>query len=229
MAGWYKMYRGWMNDPLFGDEPMCRRAAWEFLIAEAAFEDHVQWFNGNRVKVNRGQFAASENSLAKSFGWTRKRVRTFLNALEMDGKLSRSGASGWSIITICNYEKFQLTGPRQGPTEGPTEGQQHKKGKENKKGKRKENYAFEGVVVRLTVEDFDLWRKRFNAIPDLQSELRSIDDWWSSKPESDKRSWFVRTSNMLARKHKEISERTARADDYIKRVMREDRANGGAS
>ena len=119
MSGWYKMHRGWMEDSLFAGDKFCKRAAWEFLIHEAAYEDHDQWFNGKLVAIKRGQFVASERTLSNVFGWDRQRVRTFLKRLEGDGKLTRQLTQGLTLVTIENYERFQGCQPTDKPAGKP--------------------------------------------------------------------------------------------------------------
>ena len=120
MSGWYKMYRGWMDDPLFDGEKFCKRAAWEYLIHEAAYEDHDQWFNGKLIPIKRGQFVVSERTLSNVFGWDRQRVRTFLKRLEADQKLTRTLTQGLTLVTIENYCRFQDNQPSGKPSGEPT-------------------------------------------------------------------------------------------------------------
>lgn len=146
MTGWYKMHRGWMDDSIFASEPFCKRAAWEYLIHEAAFEDHGQWFNGKLISVKRGQFVVSERKLATVWQWDRQRVRTFLKQLERDEKLTRSETHGLTQLTICNYSKYQLSEPSVKPSNKPTTNpeltqsqpttEERKEGKEGKEGKK---------------------------------------------------------------------------------------------
>lgn len=148
MSGWYKMHRGWMDDALFDSDPFCKRAAWEYLIHEAAYDDHDQWFNGQPITVRRGQFVVSERRLSATWKWDRQRVRTFLRQLERDGKLTRELTHGVTLLNIRNYERFQGGEPSDQPTNKPRanpeltqlkptteEGKERKEGKEEKKGR----------------------------------------------------------------------------------------------
>ncbi len=54
-------------------------------------------------------------------------------------------------------------------------------------------------MVKLTKDDYDKWKKRYHAIPDLDAELQRIDDGF--KP-GDK--WFVATSSKLAYQHRRL-------------------------
>lgn len=77
-----------------------------------------------RIDVDRGQLARSQYSLAKKWRWSRQNIRTFLKLLESQNMITLKSNPHTTIITICNYCKYQdiiLDGnPR--PTHGPPTG-----------------------------------------------------------------------------------------------------------
>ena len=78
------------------------------------------------------------------------------------------------------------------------------------------DYAFSGVVLRLTWQDFSAWQESYKAIPDLRAALQQRDDWLASLPPDDKRrtDWFVPTSNWLAKESgKHVAARSEPAHD----------------
>ena len=84
------------------------------MIARATPKERHIKLVGQTVTLQRGQMTASLRFMANQFGWTVKRVRTFLDQLEADGMISRTSvlpetrnASGQPVITICNYGKYQ--------------------------------------------------------------------------------------------------------------------------
>ena len=83
--------------------------AWLYLIKEARFEDAKLYIGNCVVNINRGQVYASFRFLAGTFGWSVKRLRGFLELLERENMILReksSAITGQSIITICNYDKY---------------------------------------------------------------------------------------------------------------------------
>ena len=59
-------------------------------------------------------------------------------------------------------------------------------------------YAFEGVVIRLTQADYDKWLKTFTNIPNLDAVLMSRDVWLSQEADDKARKrWFISTVNYL--------------------------------
>lgn len=68
-------------------------------------------------------------------------------------------------------------------------------------------YAFQGRVIRLNRRDYDGWRKRFSALPDLDAELATRDDWLAEQPYHVRKNWFHSTPQHLLNKHNAAIER----------------------
>ena len=109
--------RSIFEHPLFlGRED--RLVAWQWLIAEAAWKPEIRRGSFGFVQVQRGQLAASVRSLAKDWRWSKSKADRFLRCLVRHGMIciGKPGTPDTpgtalihevSIITICNYEKFQ--------------------------------------------------------------------------------------------------------------------------
>jgi hypothetical protein len=147
MAGYIKLHRGWHDSPQFADEPYCERAAWCWLLTNAAWKDTTQRnHKGEVVQVSRGRYHTSIRRLAAEWGWSSKRVRTFLKVLEKCGSAGTASEQSGTVITICKYEDYQSAGHGLGTdtgTDSHTVGAQSghtkeegKEGKEEKKGGR---------------------------------------------------------------------------------------------
>lgn len=104
---WYLMKRGWMDHPVFKDEPFTQREAWEWLIANALYADSIISIAGHPVPLNRGQLSYSNSFLAKAWKWDSERVRRLLKRFATWGMIALNIEAGQSIITICNYERYQ--------------------------------------------------------------------------------------------------------------------------
>lgn len=63
------------------------------------------WFLG--VKIERGQIAYGSHSLAKELKVGRGKLRHMLDILRDDGFLTITSTSQFSVITICNYNRYQ--------------------------------------------------------------------------------------------------------------------------
>jgi len=125
------------------------------LIEDASYKDRMTFVSGNPVPLKRGQLLASERALMEKWGWARQRVRTYLKHLEADGKITRVITQGMTLLTVCNYRKFQdrknsdnPAGNQQVTHEQPTSNQAvtHEQpiieeGKESKEGKERDDDA----------------------------------------------------------------------------------------
>jgi hypothetical protein len=119
-ARWVRVTAAMCDHRIFRGEPYDRRSAWLWLIANAAWNDHRVRTRGGMVTIKRGEVIAGSEQLASIWGWSRKRVRTFLAELEAEGMVSKGPDRGQlvTILTICNYEKYQTVPANEGPDMG---------------------------------------------------------------------------------------------------------------
>ena len=107
MAGYVAISRSLWSDPDFDDGPMSQREAWIWLIAEAAWKPHKVRRNNAIIELQRGQVAHSIRFIAEAWGWHRARVERFLKTLKNRDMIETATETGVSVITICNYDKYQ--------------------------------------------------------------------------------------------------------------------------
>ena len=126
-----------------------RYAAWMWMIGTARWKT-----NG----IGRGQLHCSERVLAKKFfGGSRKKAEIFRGHLERHNMVfwePQSGPQG-SLVTICNYEKYQTLGSMDEPVKEPLE---EKKGAT--KGAQKENQR-KPERKNTVKSDFDQWWEHY--------------------------------------------------------------------
>lgn len=108
-SGFYLLHRGWLQHPALGNEPYCRRAAWAWLIEEAAYQERRAEICGKVITLKRGQLTHSSRFMATAWGWSEARVRRFLTRLKTDAMIDAETDAGQYLITICNYEKYQAS------------------------------------------------------------------------------------------------------------------------
>ena len=120
---WIRVYVDTFDHPSLKGE-FDRRSAWLWLIANAAWKDHKTRTRGGIVEIKRGQVLAGLKFLADTWGWSIKRVRTFLGELEAEGMIERGQTKNQyaAVVTICNYDKYQ-TPTETEATDGASEGQ----------------------------------------------------------------------------------------------------------
>jgi hypothetical protein len=124
MSGYIKFHRGWHDCDVFNaSEPYCERAAWAWLLTNAAWKDATRRTGqGAIVKLTRGQIHVSLASLASAWGWSIKRVRGFIDRLEKGHMVGTAKDKTGTVLTISNYEKYQGDGPVGGTPRGTEKG-----------------------------------------------------------------------------------------------------------
>ena len=137
MGGWVRLHRGWENSSKFKPEPYCERAAWCWLLSNAAWKESRRiGGKGDEVVIGEGQIHVSDRSLASVWGWEKKRVRRFLTKLETTKSATINRTSNGTVLTLENWELYQSREPSSAPSTTPIEDQPrttHKEGKEEKK------------------------------------------------------------------------------------------------
>lgn len=106
----YLMHRGAMEHPLFAGEKFTRYQAWEWLISEASFEPHKikHPHKMEFITVNRGQIPITYSTMRDKWKWSNDKIRSFLTLLVDDAMITLETGRGFSVITICNYNLYQI-------------------------------------------------------------------------------------------------------------------------
>lgn len=107
MSGFYILDRDFWTDDTFEDEPFTEREAWHWLIAHASYEPRRMRVGSRIIQIGRGQVAVSLRSLAETFGWSVGKLRNYTRILIDAEKISTECNTQLTIITLCNYDKFQ--------------------------------------------------------------------------------------------------------------------------
>ena len=81
---------------------------WAELIMMANYDDREVSFCFHRMMLHRGQLAANLSYLSKLWHVSNQATQKFLVKLEVSGMVTRSVDDGVTIITICNYDRYQL-------------------------------------------------------------------------------------------------------------------------
>jgi hypothetical protein len=111
MTWWIKLHQSLANHPYWVSEPFTRGQAWVDLILLAHTSDGHVRVQGVKIDVSRGDVSRSEVTLAERWGWSRGKIRRFLDELESEQMITRERYRQQdrrkSIISIVNYSKFQ--------------------------------------------------------------------------------------------------------------------------
>lgn len=131
-GGYILLHRQLIDHPLYFAEPFCRIMAWIDLLLLANHATGYIYVRGNRIEVNRGQVGLSEDTLAQRWKWSRGKVRRFLNELENDQQIVQQKSRVKSLISVVNYDKYQLGSTTDSTTDGQQTDTNNKNNKNNK-------------------------------------------------------------------------------------------------
>ncbi len=111
-SGWIKLYRKIRENSLWQEQrKFSKFEAWLDLLLSANHAPAKVIIGIKIVIVNRGQFLTSKSALAKRWGWNWKTVdgtlEVFKQAEMLDSHSSNETESGYTLITIRNYSKYQ--------------------------------------------------------------------------------------------------------------------------
>lgn len=122
MSGFIALHREALDHHLFRHDP-ARLGAWFWLVAKACWKPTKFDVSGKTITLERGQICASRNQLAKEWGWSPSAVERFLTRLRTEQMIGQEAGQGRSIITICNYAKYQDVSDEPGQETGQATGQ----------------------------------------------------------------------------------------------------------
>lgn len=118
--GFYLMHRGWMENPAFKESQFCDRMAWIWLIEQACYEPHQTRKGYELITVGRGQVPITFRLLQQAWGWGMNRITGTLNLWKTSGMIEVKTERGLTVITICNYDKYQSR-PKESGTQTGTQ------------------------------------------------------------------------------------------------------------
>lgn len=155
--GFFKIDRQIFDHWLWEDKPFSKGQAWIDLIGLANYEDGKTAYQGKVISCERGTVYRSFSYLANRWGWSRKKVKAFIDLLESDGMVTTKVTTHRTTITLINYGKFQDWGTTKGTTE---EQQKNSKGSNERRNIRnketnksrsraKSDEAWEGFVAEM--------------------------------------------------------------------------------
>lgn len=105
--GWICLRRDIRTHWLFNFDEPDKFMAWCDLLMSANHEDRKFMIKGRVVECKRGQVAMSQVTLQKRWKMSQNKLKRFLVLLKNDAMIDFETNDLTTIITICNYSKFQ--------------------------------------------------------------------------------------------------------------------------
>ena len=144
-----KLYRKVMDNAIFLELPYDRWHAFEFLLLKARRFPTVTILKGKPIKLEVGQLICGEDKLAVKWGWSRGKVKRYLDMLENLGMIKKNGTPYGTLITVENYTKYQGECSYSDTTDGTSDGTHKKNVKKDKNVKNVKKDIYIGVPDEL--------------------------------------------------------------------------------
>lgn len=109
-GGYVRLYRSLLENPVFRNPGEAMFFA--YLVVLANWRAGTCRYDERVYKLERGDLVIGERKLAADFGWSRNKVRRVNRVLTgfsmIVRKWDQHGNQRAPVVTICNYDKFQL-------------------------------------------------------------------------------------------------------------------------
>ena len=103
--GWIKLHRSLLKSATWQNMDVAR--LWVWCLLKAAYTDRVAVVGCESVPLVPGQFIFGRRVAASETGLSERKVRTSLHWLLKSENVTRRVTSKFSVITICNWERYQ--------------------------------------------------------------------------------------------------------------------------
>jgi len=193
MNGWVKIHRSILDWEWWHDRNT--RDLFFYLVI-AANHDDQKW---QGIVVPRGSITTSRKKLSSAVDLTEQEVRTALINLQNSQQITSKTTNKYTIITICNYDKYQMQEDINQPAEQPTNNQQANQqitsnGEKEKKipptppikENKKINQEGKKEEYNITLTNVSVPKKKFSAVEKkLHWELKTIfcEEWFKTHGE----------------------------------------------
>ena len=146
MSDWIKLHRQIQHHEWWLAERFTKSQAWIDLLMLAGHKDKTIFVRGNEVRLKRGEFIHSHETLAERWRWNKRTVARFLQMLEEREMLHRRKSNICTVNTILKYDEYQASAPQSAPQDTPQSAPQsirrvhpNKKEKKDKNEKKEKN------------------------------------------------------------------------------------------
>ncbi|SCB30438.1 hypothetical protein [Rhizobium lusitanum] len=108
MSRWVRVQASIFDHELFAAEPFSEREAWIWIITKAAWKETSHRVGASVHKVPVGSMFVTVREMQAAWRWTStRRVAQFLQLLTSQNMIETCSETGKTLLTICNYAKFQ--------------------------------------------------------------------------------------------------------------------------
>lgn len=186
MDGWIKLHRKVLENPI-----VCKDsdhlAVWAYLLLNATHKEYQTIFKGEKITLQPGQLITGRKTISEKLKISESKVKRILFAFESDQQIARERSNKNSLISILNWEKYQVTDQhddQQVTSNRPASDQQvtTNKNVKNDKNEKKNRY---GETVYLTDEQYKRLIEDYGK-EEIEYWIARLDEWQLDNPKKRK-------------------------------------------
>lgn len=186
MDGWIKLHRKVLENPI-----VCKDsdhlAVWAYLLLNATHKEYQTIFKGEKITLQPGQLITGRKTISEKLKISESKVKRILLAFESDQQIARERSNKNSLISILNWEKYQVTDQQddqQVTSNRPASDQQvtTNKNVKNDKNEKKNRY---GETVYLTDEQYKRLIEDYGK-EEIEYWIARLDEWQLDNPKKRK-------------------------------------------
>jgi hypothetical protein len=157
---------------------------WVYLISHSNYCEKEVFINRQIITLKPGQFITGRSKLSKDTGVSETTIERVLKCFENEHQIGQQTFSKFRIITILNWDKYQVSGQENGQqtdSKRTANGQQTDTTKKDKKDK---NISITDISFFESLKSTYTW-------VDYDAEMKKIDFWIANHPGRRKTRRFV--------------------------------------
>lgn len=105
--GWISLHRKIQDNILWQDKPFSKGQAWIDILLNVNHKEKKVLIGNQIIKVGIGEKITSLRQLGERWGWSRTKVKNFLNLLQNENMISYKSDSKKTFIKVLNYRDYQ--------------------------------------------------------------------------------------------------------------------------
>lgn len=104
--GWIALDRQIFDNWIWQDKPFAYGQAWIDMIMQANYTDRQVLIDKTPIVVEKGSFITSELKLMDRWGWSKSKVRRFLDLLQNEKMIVKKTDHKKTTIKLVNYSVY---------------------------------------------------------------------------------------------------------------------------
>lgn len=194
--GYVKLWRKTLDGGMLGNQKLW--AFWCWCLLKATHKQVKQIVGFQEIILEPGQFVFGRKKAAKELKMSEQSVRTIVLNLKNHEKLTIKTTSKYSVITIVNWELYQMDKAEStniSTNSQPTTNQQlttnkNIRTKEHKKSTKNTLYSFALTGDRKFRVDEDFFKEKQKLYPgvDIMFQFGRMSEWLKNNPQRQKSS-----------------------------------------